>query len=265
MFKKSQLGIFLCLLASCSTFVIAAEKVSLTADEKTYLQALPALTLCVDPDWFPYEKIEMNGQYVGLVAEYMAMFQDRLNISFNILKTKSWEETQTAYRNGSCDIVSALNKTPEREQYLTFTKPYINSPAVLAINANNKSDKQLADLKGKTLGMVKGYVYDSKLRTQYPDINIQYFMNMEDAIQSVSNGEIDATLGPLFLLFALTQEMNVNNLKIMGDSEFKDELRIGIKKDSTVLASIFSKAVSGLTNKDNAEIRQIWATKRQSR
>ena len=220
------------------------------------------MTLCVDPDWLPYEKINESGQHVGLVAEYMMILQDRLNVSFNILKTKTWEETQKAYKNGSCDIVSALNKTPEREEFLAFTEPYIKSPAVLAINANNKSDKKLADLNGKILGMVKGYVYDSKLRKQYPDINIKYFMNMEDAILSVSNGKIDATLGPLFLLFALTQEMNLNNVKIMGDSEFQDELRIGIKKEDAVLASIFAKAVAGFSSKDNAEIRKAWAKKR---
>lgn len=262
MFKKSQLIILFVLLGFWSVFVTAGDKISLTPDEKAYLQDRSVFTLCVDPDWLPYEKIDKNGQYVGLVAEYMSVLQDRLNISLNIMKTKSWEETQKSYRKGSCDIVSALNKTAEREQYLTFTKPYINSPAVLAINANNKRDKNLADLKDKTLGMVKGYVYDSKLREQYPNINIKYFMNMEDAIQSVSNGDIDATLGPLFLLFALTQDTNSNKLKILGNSEFRDELRIGIKKDNLVLANIISKAVLSFSKKDNAQIRKSWAEKR---
>lgn len=264
MFIKSQFKLLAILLGLWSALVLAEDKVLLTSEEKIYLKEHSALTLCVDPDWSPYEKINEHGQHVGLVAEYMVLLQNRLNISFNILKTKTWEETQDAYRNGSCDIVSALNKTPEREEFLTFTNPYIKSPAVLLINELNKRDEKLADLNGKTLGMVKGYVYDSKLREQYPDINIEYFMNMEDAIQSVSNGKIDATLGPLFLLFALTQEMNLNNLKIMGDSEFQDELRMGIRKDNTVLASVFSKAVLGFTNKDNAQIRKTWAKKRQS-
>ena len=261
---KLRLRLLLCLLGFWGASAIAGEKIALTPQEKTYLQEHPVLTLCVDPDWLPYEKINEAGQHVGLVAEYLSVMQNRLNISFNVLKTKSWEETQRAYQNGSCDVVSALNKTPQRQQFLTFTKPYITSPAVLAVNSNNKTATRLADLKGKSLGMVKGYVYDSKLRQQYPDIKIKYFMNMEDALKSVSAGEIDATLGPLFLLFALTQEMNLNSVKIIGDSEYQDELRIGIKISDTVLAGIFSKAVSSITHEDNAEIRKSWAQKRQS-
>ena len=160
-------------------------------------------------------------------------------------------------------MVSALNKTSKREEFLNFTQPYIKSPAVLVLHENNSSDSKLADLNGKTLGMVKGYVYESKLREQYPDINIKYFPNMEEALINVSDKNIDATLGPLFLLFALTQELNLNNVKVMGDSEYQDELRIGIKKENTVLASIFSKAVMSLSDQDNAEIRKNWSKKRQ--
>ena len=254
----------LCLLAFWGTSAIADENIALTPEERAYLQEHPVLTLCVDPDWQPYEKINQAGQYVGLVAEYISLLQNRLNISFNVLKTKSWEETQRAYQNGSCDVVSALNKTPQRQQFLTFTKPYITSPAVLAVNSNNKTTTQLAELNGKVLGMVKGYVYDSRLREQYPDIKISYFMNMEDALQSVSDKKIDATLGPLFLLFALTQEMNLNNVKIIGESEYQDELRLGTKKGEVVLASIFSKAVASITHKDSAEIRKTWSQKRHS-
>jgi ABC-type amino acid transport substrate-binding protein len=132
------------------------------------------------------------------------------------------------------------------------------------LHEKNVSDTQLSDLNGKTLGMVKGYIYDSKLRKQYPDINIKYYPNMNEALISVSNKKIDATMGPLFLLFALTKELNLNNLKIMGDSEYQDELRIGIQKDNQVLTSILSKAVLSLTDKDNAQIRKRWAEKRKN-
>lgn len=251
------------MLFSCWVFYASAEPLTLNASEQTYLLNHPVINMCVDPDWLPYEKLNSQGQHIGLVAEYMDLLQSRLNVTFKVKKTNSWDETQKLYQKGTCDIVSALNKTVEREQYLVFTQPYIKSPAVLVLNEKNVQDSQLDDLKGKNLAMVKGYVYDAKLRQQYPEINIVYQPNMDSALKKVASGEVDATLGPLFLSFALTQELGLDNLKIMGDAEYQDELCIGIKKDNTILAAIFNKAVESLTSEDNAMIRKTWASKRK--
>lgn len=264
MHKKFLLILLTSLCFLYSSFVTADDNVLLTASEKEYLNNHPIIKLCVDPDWLPYEKINEQGEYVGLVAEYLALISKRLNIAFDVLLTKSWDDSQKLYQKGTCDVVSALNKTDKRSEFLSFTQPYIKSPAVLVLHENNNSDKTLADLNGKTLGMVKGYVYESKLREQYPDIIIKYFSNMEEALINVSDKNIDATLGPLFLLFALTQELNLNNVKVMGDSEYQDELRMGINKDNAVLTSILSKAVMSLSDQDNADIRKNWAKKRQN-
>ncbi|TNG02183.1 MAG: transporter substrate-binding domain-containing protein [Gammaproteobacteria bacterium] len=240
-----------------------AQELILNSEEQAYLKKAPTIKMCVDPDWLPYEKLDSQGRHIGLVAEYMALISSRLNLNLSVVKTTSWEETQKLYQNGMCDIVSALNKTPERENHLLFTEPYIKSPAVLVIKNSNVQTRQLADLNGKKLAMVKGYVYDEKLRKDYPGIQIAYQTNMGIALHKVSTGEIDATLGPLFLIFALTQEQNLDNVKIMGNSEYQDELRIGIKLGNTILANIFNKAVSSLSAEDHTLMRKSWAKKRK--
>jgi len=229
--------------------------------ELTPLDELSTVTMCVDPDWLPYESLDADGNHIGLVAEYMAILQSKMDISIQVVKTKNWQESQQYYRENKCDIVSALNATEERAQYLAFTEPYLSSPAVLVLNENNQSDALLSDLGGKTLSMVPGYVYESKLRQDYPDIKIAYVANMETALQQVSSDKVTATLAPLFLTFALTQKMSLDNLKIMGQTAYKDELRIGIQKDNLPLAILFDKAVSSLTSEDHRNARQAWAAK----
>jgi len=46
---------------------------------------------------------------------------------------------------------------------------------------------------------------------------------------------------------------------MVGNTEYKDELRIGIKKGNLVLAGILDKAILSLTPKDHASIRKSWA------
>lgn len=240
-----------------------AQEIKLSAEEQAYLKQTSSFTLCVDPDWLPYEKLDAEGKHIGLVAEYLDLISKRLNIELTVVKTTSWKETQKIYQNGMCDVVSALNKTAERENHLLFTEPYIKSPAVLVVKNTNMQVTRLADLNAKKLAMVKGYVYDEKLRKDYPGIEVVYEPNMETALNKVSVGTVDATLGPLFLIFALTQEGNINNVKIMGNSEYQDELRIGIKKGNSMLAGILNKAVSSLSAEDHALMRKTWSNKRK--
>ena len=239
----------------------AAKELVLNAQEQEYLKSLSTIRMCVDPDWLPYEALDSKGRHTGLVAEYIALISSRLGKEFSVVKSKSWQETIQLYEKGDCDIVSALNLTEERTKHLIFTEPYIKSPAVLAINNRSQKIRQLADLKGMTLAMVEGYVYDEKLRSDYPDIFIMYQPNMHAAIEKVSVGEADATLGPLFLIFAITQEMKLTNIKILGDTEYKDELRIGITKNNVELAQILNKAIQSLSPEDHAQIRKTWSEK----
>jgi len=229
--------------------------------ESSSLDEFSTVTMCVDPDWRPYESLDADGNHTGLVAEYIAILQTKMDIAIQVVKTKNWQESQQYYRENKCDIVSALNATEERAQYLAFTEPYLSSPAVLVLNENNQSDALLSDLDGKTLSMVPGYVYESKLRQDYPAIKIVYVANMEAALQQVASGEVTATLAPLFLTFALTQKMSLDNLKIMGQTAYKDELRIGIQKDNLPLAILFDKAVSSLTSEDHRNARKSWVAK----
>ncbi|NQZ54814.1 MAG: transporter substrate-binding domain-containing protein [Piscirickettsiaceae bacterium] len=229
--------------------------------ELTSLDELSTVTMCVDPDWLPYERLDEEGNHIGLVAEYIAVLKNKIGITIHVVKTKSWQESQQYYRENKCDIVSALNATKERARYLAFTEPYLSSPAVLVLNENNQSDTFLSDLSGKTLSMVPGYVYESKLRADYPAIKIVHVANMEIALQQVSSGEVTATLAPLFLTFVLTQRMSLDNLKIMGQTAYKDELRVGIQKDNLPLAILLDKAVSSLTSEDHRNVRKSWAAK----
>ena len=235
---------------------LLASEIILTPDEQQYLDNKPKLSLCVDPDWLPYEQLDKRGNYTGLVARYMQLFQSKLVVLINPKMTSSWDETQKQYETGQCDLISALNKTPQRNQYMDFTQTYIQSPAVLVLPENNKQDTQLADMSGKELAMVKGYVYESKLQKEYPNIKIIHSTNMNEAITMVSEGQADATIGPMYLIFFATMKLNISNLKMLGNTEYQDELHIGVRKGDTILLGIMNKAINSLTPDEHSKIRR---------
>lgn len=47
---------------------------ALTDEELSFLENKKQITMCVDPDWMPLEKIE-DGRHVGMTADYMALYR----------------------------------------------------------------------------------------------------------------------------------------------------------------------------------------------
>lgn len=256
-------GALSALLIGLSSWAGAAEQTApaLAPQEQAYLQAHPELRLCVDPDWPPYEWIDADGRHRGLVAEYMALFQQRLGVRMRPVPAASWRDTQNRYQAGDCDIVAALNVSAERIRYLDFTQPYLESPAVLVVREDSPASK-LADLDGARLGMVSGYVYESRLRDDFPAIVLEPVTNMQQGLARVASGELDATLGPLFLAAYLIQREGLDQLKMVGNTDYRDELRMGVRKGDRLLHAMLNRQVQALSADDHARIHRAWSRAR---
>ena len=56
-------------------------------------------------------------------------------------------------------MLAALAPSPNRSQYLTFTEPYIAMPGIIVVQRGSGDGLTLDDLKGKTVSVVKRYVW----------------------------------------------------------------------------------------------------------
>lgn len=102
-----------------------------TEEEKTYLENKKVITMCVDPDWVPFEKINKNGKHEGIATDLINLISKRLNIQITLIPRKTWEETLEYSKSKKCDILSFINETPLREEWLIFTEPIFEDPNVL--------------------------------------------------------------------------------------------------------------------------------------
>jgi len=216
--------------------------------------------MCVDPDWMPYEEIDAQGRHIGIAADFIATFANMLNTPIELVQTESWSQSLELSKSRECDILSFLNESEERKQFLNFTDPYVTAAVVIVAREDVVYIDGLGVLDGKRLGVVKGYVYEEFIRKQYPGIEIVDTSSMDEALKLVSDGKIDATIDSLFILLRHIQELGLSNLKIAGHTEFKNEFRVGVRNDDAHLLAAFQAAVKGLDPIKNNEILQRWNT-----
>ncbi len=221
----------------------------LTEKEISYLDKKQNITMCIDPDWMPFEKFDKNGKHIGISKDYFEIFEKKLDIPITVIKTKSWTETLEFAKNRRCDIISLAMKTDIRKQYMNFTEPYISIPLVLATKDDIPFIDNFQDINNKKVGLVQGYALIEVLKKKYPNLNIIEVKNTQDGLHKVADGKIFGFIGNVADIGYVFKTNYIANLKITGKFTERWELGIAVRNDDLILLNIFQKAIQDIPNK----------------
>ena len=142
--------------------------------QKAYLNKKNQITMCVDPNWMPLEKIE-NGKHIGIASEFIQLISQRIETPIHLIETENWTESLEKVKKRECDILPLAEKTPSREEYLDFTTPYVHTSLVIATKIGIPFVDNLNSIKMKPLGVVKNYSIE-ELLTQLSHIKPNCFL-----------------------------------------------------------------------------------------
>ena len=235
----------------------SANAVELTSQERAYLDKLGAVTMCVDPDWEPYERVDEQGNFTGIAADLVEIVSQRLNIPFVIVPTVDWQETLEVSREGGCMLIPFLNQTAEREEWLTFTEPLFVAPNVFITRNEHDFISDPAELVDRTVVLPHGTSMEEFLRRDYPNLNILTVDDEHDCYRMVSEGEADMTLRSLTIAAFIIRRDGWFNLKIAGqppEAHYVNHLRMGVLKEMQGLRDILNKAILTITPREREEI-----------
>ncbi|WP_424686108.1 diguanylate cyclase [Halarcobacter ebronensis] len=221
---------------------------SFTKKQKKYLENKKELTLCIDPNWMPFEEIDSNGRHIGLSSEYFEIFRKELGFPISLVKTESWTQTLDYLKTRKCDILSLGMKTKDREEYLTFSSPVISTPLVLATKPDIPFIDNISSLEGKKIGIVKDYSFEDTLKRKYPFLDFVNVKNVDDGLIKVLNNELFGFVGALPIAAHKFQESYLGQLKIAAKFDEKLVLHMGFRNDEPELSKIFESLLSRITS-----------------
>lgn len=216
--------------------------VEFTEQQQQYLANKKEIRLCVDPDWMPFEGIK-DGKHIGITADVISKFKTQLPIPITLIPTQNWTETLLNGQTRQCDIFSLAANTPERSQYMDFTRPYIDLPAVLATKMDTFYINDIAEVKDKKLGIVKGYAIAEQLRNKMPEINIVDVASITDGLARVESGELYGYIDNLMVIANSIQKDFTGSLKISSRLDESVKLAMASRNDEPQLNEILDELV----------------------
>ncbi|MBF0238158.1 MAG: response regulator [SAR324 cluster bacterium] len=231
------------------------QAIELTPEEQTYLQNHPSVTMCVDPDWIPFERINENGEHEGIAADLIRLVAERTGLNLQLFQAKIWDESVQASKEGKCQILSFINQTPKREEWLIFTDPIFTDSNVFITREEHDFISDPASLINESIALPRETSMEERFRNDYPNLSIIRTGSEQESITLVSERNADMTMRSLIVAAYTIKTEGLFNLKISGEiPRYANKLRMGILKNEPILRNILNKGVQTITPQETGSI-----------
>ncbi|MGR9053329.1 MAG: transporter substrate-binding domain-containing protein, partial [Gammaproteobacteria bacterium] len=234
------------------------DNVHWSVSERHWLDSHPTLRIGVDPDWYPFEYLDDQGQYRGLVADYKSLLEKMLGIRMQPQHGLSWKQVMEKLADGDLDAAPGVTPSPDRHKHYLFTEPYVNTPLVVFTRLDAPDYSGLADLNGKVLAIVDDYVQEEYVRRDYPDVKLLETVSVDEGLKAVAKGRADAFLSNMFSATHSANRQSITNLRVNFDTEYRFSLAYAVRKDLPELVPLLDKALRAIDSESRHRIEERW-------
>ncbi len=241
----------------------AAPGLKLSAQEKTWLEDHKVILLGVAQDYPPLDYLSPQGEHQGLAADYLRLLEKRLGIRLQAVGSFPWPQMLQKVRGKELAGVACIAQSEEREEYLSFSKPYSYSPYMVFTKSDHPPLKSLAELAGKTVAVEQDFFLERRIIENFPTIKLLAVPDTRAALAAVAEGRAQAYAGNFLVAEHIIKRDQRLDLKAACAAPWPGtQLCIAVRRDWPQLVSILDKALDSVTTQEQAEINSKWLTPR---
>ena len=156
-------------------------------------------TIIVGFDESPLGYRDEHGEIVGFEIDLAreAINRAGANPEFKIIH---WNEKENELNSGNIDMIfNGMDITPERQEIMLFSKPYMDNRRVIVVMKGNPLGiVSESDLEGKNIGVKAGTTAEFYFETEEGKINniksLKTYDSDEKVFNALESGEIDAVV-----------------------------------------------------------------------
>jgi len=229
-----------------------------TPEEENYISKKKTIRFCVDPNWMPFEGIDKNGNLIGMSAEYIQMMEERIDVPFELVPTKTWNQTIEFAATKQCDLITLAMQTEERNKRINFTRPYLSFSEVISTRNDVRFIEDITTVLDKEHGVVEGYAHKKILEKQYPGIRIHEVADVKDGLQQVQAGKLFGFIDAAATIAYVIERDSLTDLKISGEIDQIARMSVAVRDDDPVLLGILEKVISDIGEERFQAVYRKW-------
>lgn len=217
------------------------------------------IVIGMDDAFPPMEFRDASNNLQGFDIDVTKELEKKLNVKFEYMPT-DWSGVVQSLKAKRFDIIfSALSVTPEREEEILFSKPYILEKQIVVTKKDNSAITAPEDLKGKVVGVQMGSTSEEAIKDMASTIKeVKKYDKNTEALQDLSIGRIDAVVVDELVARYYIKEQN-EKYKVLDKELLKEPVAVGFRKEDAALKEKFDKALDELKKDGTMEkISKKW-------
>jgi lysine-arginine-ornithine-binding protein len=207
--------------------------------------------------YLPFTSQNANGDWEGYDVDVAREVCKRTKMECEFVQT-AWDGIIPALMTKRFDaILAGMSINDERRKKINFSVAYGDTPAWFisnkssALQSAKTIDEVRTALKGKTLGMTTGSIYEAFAKANLEGVTLRFYPKQDEVNLDLQAGRLDAVMQDSVALQDFLKSDNGKGFGPFGPAltgaDFPvlgEGLGIGMRKEDTALLELMNKAVS---------------------
>lgn len=222
-------------------------------------QSVSPIQSASELDYPPFSVIRKDGQADGFSVEMLraALHAVGRDVQF---KVGPFHEIKQDLAEGRLQVLPAVARSDARKLIYDFTAPYISMHGTLVVRKGDSRIRNLEDLRGKTLVLLKGDLAEDYAKGHKLTDQIKTTDSYEEAFRQLAAGQHDALLVQKLVGEKLIQQLGLSNLETVGPpiphfQDFCFAVRLG---DKELLSTLNEGLALIIANGTVERLREKW-------
>lgn len=235
--------LILLILSSLPANATINTDISLTVEERQYLQSHDPLVFVSQTTYPPFEFIRKDNSMDGMCIELVRWMSTELGINVTFLNMP-FQQAQDAVLSGRADVLTSLFYSEKRTDRFAFSESLFDVPASIFVRADRPDISRLEDLRGKRIAIQQGDYAKEYLESKGISYQLVQTNDFAQATDAVISGHADALIGDeQVVLYHLYSNQLTDKAKKVGAPLYTGKNCMAVRKGNEIVYSIIAKTI----------------------
>ncbi|MCP4351072.1 MAG: transporter substrate-binding domain-containing protein [Desulfobacterales bacterium] len=208
----------------------------------------------------PLKFVDESGNPAGLLPDIWRLWAEKTGTKIQFIKAKTFDDSLNLLKNGGSDLHAGIFKTKKREEFLSYSEPFLNLDYYLFSHPAIRPVSSVENTSGYIIGIQKGGFTENWVYSKKAARHIALYDSFKELFTAAQKGEIKVFVATdLSLFYYLSQTRLANIFAFDKTAPLYSQVyyTATAKKNHSLIQSV-NKGLSAITGKEWEQLRTKW-------
>ncbi|WP_299693572.1 transporter substrate-binding domain-containing protein [uncultured Vibrio sp.] len=237
---------------------LTGELLNLNQQERQWIKNNPSVRIGVIPKSLPYESISRNGEYIGMIDDYLTLIERKTGLNIEHEEVSSWGDVRKLVKYHDIQLIASSAENRSLGANVQAANSLFSDRLAVAASRDN-SNLDLDDNRGWKVGILANSANMQDIVKRFPYVEWVFLRSTIDGINRLDDQTLDGVIDTVEVLNYLIDSNGYRNLGITDRLDFYLSPTFHVDQSEPLLLSIINQVISSISASEHQKISAKWA------